>query len=287
VSDDIGPQKVVDFGKPPVVEVALTVQFASPIADIVVLAEFVTRLAKEFPTRTLQPTLPRMSEIFDRPHGVPTFEMRFDQAAGLPRTWLSGDGPYLVQIQPDRLAFNWRRNDTTSDTEYPGYLEIRSQFLRYLGILMDTASTSASILPRVDVCEVFYVNPISVPGHESRSFHPDLSSAVNLVTTPSPNGFLGVPEDVTLQARWRIPDRSDVDRPVGRLYLSASPALEPTTNLPIYLVNLTGHVMPKGDGQDAALEALDVAHEWVVRGFESITTPQMHQIWDHRSEVKT
>jgi hypothetical protein len=97
----------------------------------------------------------------------------------------------------------------------------------------------------------------------------------------APETFLGAPEDETLQARWRIPNRLDVDRPVGRLYLSASPALEPQTNLPIYLVNLTGHVLPSEERQEAALDALDLAHDWVVRAFEAITTEVMHTAWKH------
>jgi uncharacterized protein (TIGR04255 family) len=276
------PTSAVDFGDPPVAEVALTVQFARPIADIAVLAEFVTRLASEFPAQTLQPALPRMQEVFNRPQAVPSFEMRFDQMSALPRTWLSGDGPYLVQIQPDRLAFNWRREAQPQDRGYPGYRAIRAEFLRHYALLLEIASViHPGELPDVDLCEAFYVNPIAIPGHESRSFHPDLSQVLRLVSPASRETFLGVPEDETLQTRWRIPSQVDVDRPAGRLYLSASPALDPQTNLPIYLVNLTGHVLPSEESQEAALSALDLAHDWVVRGFEAITTETMHEAWHH------
>lgn len=276
------PTKAVDFGTPPVAEVALTVQFARPIADIAVLAAFVTRLAPEFPIQTLQPALSRMQEVFDRPQAIPSFEMRFDQMSALPRTWLSGEGPYLVQIQPDRLVFNWRREAQPQGMEYPGYQTIRGEFMRHFAALLEIASaTRHAEPPGVDLCEAFYVNPIIVPEHQSRSVHPDLSEVLRLVSSAPQETFLGAPEDETLQTRWRIPGRLELDRPAGRLYLSASPAIEPQTNLPIYLVNLTGHVLPSEETQEAALDALDLAHDWVVRGFEAITTDAMHTAWNH------
>jgi uncharacterized protein (TIGR04255 family) len=210
--------------------------------------------------------------------------MRFDQMSALPRTWLSGEGPYLVQIQPDRLIFNWRREAQPLGAGYPGYQTIRREFLRhFVGLLEIASATHHGEPPGVDLCEAFYVNPINVPEHDSRSFHPDLAEVLKLVSTTPRDTFLGTPEDETLQTRWRIPSRLDVDRPIGRLYLSASPAIEPQTNLPIYLVNLTGHVLPSEQTQGAALEALDLAHDWVVRGFEAITTDAMHVAWKHNS----
>jgi hypothetical protein len=62
VSEEPVSTKAVDFGDPPAAEVALTVQFARPIADTAVLAAFVTRLAPEFPNQTLQPALARASD---------------------------------------------------------------------------------------------------------------------------------------------------------------------------------------------------------------------------------
>lgn len=284
MSQDPGRDKAVDFGRPPVVEVALTVQFARPVAGIAALAAFVTKLADEFPVQTLQPPLPRVEEAFDRPHGVPTFEMRFEQAVRLPRTWLTGAGPYLVQIQPDRLALNWRRDNAASSSDYPGYATIRTEFLRHLESLAEVVASNHGSPLEFQMCEVFYVNPIQVPGHDSRSFHPDLASVLNLVAPATPSSFIGAPEDATLQARWRIPG-NDVDRPIGRLYLAANPSLDPKTLLPIYLVTLTGHVVPDEPGRDAAVRALDTAHDWIVKGFEDITTQEMHRVWDHHPRI--
>jgi len=40
--------------------------------------------------------------------------------------------------------------------------------------------------------------------------------------------------------------------------------------------------MPSGDTVDRAMKALDVGHEWVVLGFEDLTTAEMHEYWGQR-----
>lgn len=69
--------------------------------------------------------------------------------------------------------------------------------------------------------------------------------------------------------------------PVGRLYVSAAAALSEEQK-PIYVVQMSGRTIPEEPGTDAALAALDLGHEWVVKGFEDMTTNKMHEIWERR-----
>ena len=61
-----------------------------------------------------------------------------------------------------------------------------------------------------------------------------------------------------------------------------TPDVLPSRLIPIYLVNLTARVMPNGDTVDRAMKALDLGHEWVVLGFEDLTTAEMHKHWGLR-----
>src|SRR3954469_22670112 len=107
----------VTFRRPPVAEVALAVQFDAPVVDVEILGQLVTRLKSEFPDREQQPALPPMVE----PTGLlnpPQIELQFGPMPVFGRTWLlTTDGHHLVQIQSDRLVFNWRR--LNADVEYP------------------------------------------------------------------------------------------------------------------------------------------------------------------------
>jgi hypothetical protein len=62
----------------------------------------------------------------------------------------------------------------------------------------------------------------------------------------------------------------------------ATPDVPPPGLIPIYLANLTARVMPNGATVDRAMKALDVGHEWVVRGFDDLTTAEMHRHWGKR-----
>lgn len=268
---------LVSFANPPVAEVALSAQFAADTVDLEALGLFAHRVRPDLPVRQQQPVVARMVETFDTLPLPAEIEIRFDSPMTLPRTWfLSEDGVQLVQLQHDRLTLNWRELDQT--VEYPRYEELRERFAALLATL-DDCVREAGGTAAIDLCEVTYVNPVEHPGDESG--HPDLSKLVNRLRARPRGAFLPDAEDTQLHARWRIPaeEIGITGRPTGRLYLAALPGLKPPKNTPIYMINLTGRVIPSSDDSAGALEALDVAHRWVVLGFTDVTTPQMHRLW--------
>ena len=96
---------LVSFAKPPVTEVALTVQFAGEAVDLDVLADFRRSIKEEFPQRERQPALPPIEESFDSPPQSPSFQIHFSSPSELPRTWfLTKDGARLIQAAGRDLA---------------------------------------------------------------------------------------------------------------------------------------------------------------------------------------
>lgn len=260
----------------------LSAQFAPDTVDLEALGLFAHRIRPELPVRQQQPPVPRMVETFASVPPAANIEFRFDIPMALPNTWfLSEDSVFLVQVQHDRLSLNWRELD--KPVPYPRYEGLRARFSELLATLTACIS-DAGKNAMVDLCEVTYVNPIGHP--DAGTDHADLAKIINRLRTRPRGAFLPEAEDAQLHARWRIP-AEEIGRkgaPAGRLYLAAAPGFRPPKNAPIYMVNLTGHVIPSSGDSAGALEALDVAHKWVVLGFKDVTTPDMQRLWGVKEE---
>jgi len=278
------PHELVDFADPPVAEVALSVQFARPVISLPVLAAVARAVAKEYPSISHQPPLMPMDERFDVAPAPQTFEINVEPQVMLPRTMLvNSSGGRLLQLQGDRFALNWRR--MRENDSYPRYDTLRAEFLRQLDVLLAAVKDGAGEQAEIALVEVSYFNPIRVSTKARTSQHADLARVINRIKPRPRDAFLPPPEDAQYAARWRIvPADPEEDRPVGRLYLSASPGVQQADLIPMYLVNLAARVIP-GDTESStsALGALDLAHRWVVLGFEDVTTPAMHDLWQHEA----
>jgi uncharacterized protein (TIGR04255 family) len=259
-----------------VTEVALTAQFARPVIDFAMLGLFSERVRKEFPQQQQQPAAQAIEpETFGQAPSAPSFRIQLGPDVQLPRIWFeSADGERLVQLQEDRLTVNWRLQDG-DPTDYPRYSRLREIFQAQLKRVAAIAKSRDREI-NVTTCEVLYVNPIESKGKSSPGGHPDLAGVLDLVKRSSSKSFLGQPEDSQLQARWRIPGENG--NPIGRLYLSAVPALSDDQK-PIYLVQLFGRTAPAGSEIKDVMAALDIGHEWVVRGFADVTAKSMHKVW--------
>jgi hypothetical protein len=274
---------LVSCERPPVAEVALSMQFAPETFDVEAFGRFARETRAELPDRQRQPMLPPITETFDKASAPPSMEIRLELPTALPRTWfLSKDGVQLVQLQHDRLTLNWRELDR--GLEYPRYEQLRQRFCELLKLLTDGLEEAGDPYA-VNLCEVTYVNPIELAASclppADTANHPDLAEIINRLRPRPADAFLPDAEDAQLVARWRIPgsELGAVDAPAGRLYLNAAPGLKPPSFTPIYLVNMTAHVIPLAGDAEGALRALDVGHKWVVLGFTDLTTTKMHRLW--------
>jgi uncharacterized protein (TIGR04255 family) len=280
---------LVSFTKPPVAEVALSVQFSPETVDVETFGLFAHKLRDEFPNRQRQPALPPMSETFDQRPGMPSINIQFADPASMPRLWMiSQKGTELVQLQHDRLTYNWRQLDAPSP--YPRYKHLRRRIADLLDVLteciQEAAPTKDGTSLAHNMCEVAYVNPVEYGSKKSSKQHPDLARIISRIRAAPKGDFLSAPEDAQFQARWRIP-ASTLGReggPVGRLHLSALPALKPPDQTPIYMINLTARVIPSRPARQSALKALDVGHEWAVLGFKDVTTQEVQQAWGIKEE---
>src|SRR5687767_405479 len=212
------PGKLPRFTKPPVIEVALSLQF-EPLAGFrsVHYGLLAEQWLDHYPSTEDQPALAPLAPEVDGEFSTPRVEVQLTTAAPLPRCWfVSVDQTRLVQVQPDRFAFNWRR--LRDDDEYPHFDTLRPQFDHEFGLFERFVQQHKLGELRAVACEVTYVNAILAG--DGWDHHGQLDRVLTLARDAADS--LGEAEDVRLQARYVI--RTDSDAFLGRVILDAQPA---------------------------------------------------------------
>jgi uncharacterized protein (TIGR04255 family) len=261
-----------EYDRPPVREVLLGVQFdalerlGGPYIGLL-WQEFRSRFGKI----EEQPQLVFRPERFGLPMPEPPTVELVDSLA--PRIWFVNDsGTELLQVQQDWFSHNWRKVD--EDDKYPRFATLRAAFNDELAGLIYFVEREALGTFKPVQCEVTYVNLIRLGSDESIGdvltvFKPDFS-----------DGFLAEPENFGAHLRFLIPGNDGA--PIGRLHVVAAPVIELKTQQMGIRLTLTARGYPDGDNPEAMFAFFDRGHEWIVRGFTSITTPKMHELWGRK-----
>jgi len=266
-----------DFEAPPVVEVSLGVQF-EPLEGLrtpqvgLLWQEF----RQDFPGIEEHPPLESVQETFGKPRVAPQISLELKELPLAPRVFfLDAEGTALIQVQQDRFIHNWRKLDDSQ--VYPRYDgKLRGDFIGAYTKFEQFLERENLGHPEPNQCEVTYVN---IVGSDSGS--PDLFKILAVLRGDGyAEEFLPDAEDVRLALRFRI--LGDDQSPLGRLHIAVEPAVRRSSGEMVYRLTLTARGGPLGTGLDGALRFLDLGREWVVRGFASITTPKMHELWRRR-----
>lgn len=277
------PEPLPSFGRAPVTEVALSIQFAELAGFMAIHGGLLFQdLRADYPRVAEHPPLEPVFENFD-PISPSMAQFRLEAFGGPPppRFWFEApDGSYLLQVQRDRLVYNWRKRSEVQI--YPRYHEIRVRFAREIeriGALLAHAGLG-SLVP--NQCEVTYINAITAPGDVNLHAHPE--RAVRLWSPPQPSGSQRREfEGAVLNARFLM--RDELGTPCGRVYVNVMPSFMPSQTEPnsaaraLYL-EVTARGRPGADTVAGAFECLDGAREAVVRTFADVTTPEMHDLWE-------
>jgi len=243
-----------DFSQPPVVEVALSVQFQRlPGLGTAQVGLLWGEYRDRFPKTEDYPPLGTAFERFGvPPRNVDEIPWEIRTGPPTPRCWfLSEDGSELIQVQQDRFVFNWRKPDIGGD--YPHYGNVRARFQEEINLIQ-----SGPVWTRLgQVGEV-----IAVVNPEPR------------------NTWLPECEEARLITRYIM--RDPKGRPIGRLHIELESAVQESDGSPLFALKLTARGEPTGAGLDGVMSFFDLGREWIVRGFAAITTPVMHTVWGRR-----
>jgi len=270
-----------DFTDPPVIEVALSVQFNKILGLRTAQMGLLWSAWKDrFPKTEEHPPLESAVECFDEgPGPAQGPRIVISQAPPVPRCWfLNNSGTELLQVQQDRFVHNWRK--VGEGGKYPRYERIREGFSKELNLFCEFLKREKLGELNPTQCEVTYVNHI-LCGSRFET-HSQVERVVTVWRGEYSDTFLQKPEDVRFAARHVIPGEDG--QPIGRLHISLQPAYRKTDKVPILVLTLTARGKPEGEGLEGVLAALDRGREWVVRGFASVTTPEMNEKWGRCNE---
>ncbi|MEJ7786392.1 MAG: TIGR04255 family protein [Solirubrobacteraceae bacterium] len=255
--------ELVSFDRPPVEEIAFAVQLVEPVLSIEDIVGAGACFSADFPVHQLQPPLPRMFA----PAAVPSFSIS-TIGVQVPRFWfVSSDGLKLIQLQEDRIAFNWRRLGT--DAVYPRYAVLRQEFESVLAQVAQAVGFDLGTL-QSDLCELTYVNELEHGADSS------LDAALTTVSPLSDADFLPPPDEARWTGQWTI---TQATGPAGRMTVAAQPAVRDRDQRPINLLSMACTLPGEVVGLGEVLSRMDVAHEWIVKGFADLTTAEMHETW--------
>lgn len=247
------PTVLPHFRRPPVTEVALTVQLEDAIGfRLLDLASIANAWAEDLPDASERSHLPRF-------YGHEDVEM-----PDTPRLWLQSDsGDRVIQLQQDRIAVNWAKADTGD--EYPRYETIRAFLVDAWRRLEVIVGDLGLAMPLPDICRLRYVNELRASqGWMSESDTGNLIAPWKLAMS---DDFL--PVTAGLIMHFHLPDNR------GMLDIHGWHSEED-----MFALMLESEVWPSTPDLDGVLDSMDLAHEWIVRGFTSATTPEAHSLWE-------
>lgn len=270
MSDGQARPDLPDFAEPPVVEVALGIQFDAMSVELLDLAPLRERWRDRFPRLDSQPALPPNFET-DTP-ASPGVQVLMGTPPMLRQWFLSEDRTELIQLQQDRLIVNWRA--VAADVSYPRYEYVEELFRDASESLWEVLQERSGKQPEIRQVEVNYINAIAIPDHRTL---PDVYTWWSSLRAAGHH--LGEPMQVTVVMAFEVPDLG----PPARLYVEVQPARDRKTS--DLLMTLTIRGAPADTTRNAAIDFMGTAREHIVNSFTEMTTPEMHDVWGRRFDA--
>lgn len=257
VSDGKG---LPSFGNPPVVETVLGVQFI-PLVKLKSFhgGQFWSELGEGWSRVEESPLIPAAFERFD---DSPPLDLlfAFEVGAGSPvrLRMRSDDGAEMVQLQRDRLHYNWLGGETRT---YPRYPEVRVRFDSALNKFRGFLENQKLGELQPNQWEVTYVNRLSKDGvWNSAAEH---LAALKLTGNPEVEGL--VTEAADLKLRFLIPPNR------GRLHVES---LQQPDH-----VRLTLTARGPAQTLEELSTGLDLGRKTIVTAFARLTSAEAQKAW--------
>jgi uncharacterized protein (TIGR04255 family) len=210
-------------------------------------------------------------------HAVPIQSIRgqvlLDSSTGLllPRVWFINElDNKLVQFQVDQLYFNWRQRGD----DYPRYGEIMTGFEEVVRIVEEFFHKQS--LGEFEPTEYQLTFTNNIPNGEGWDEIRDINRVFRDFVWKSGERFLPDPMNIAWNANFELPDSK------GNLNIKLSQGTElKDGSKKLLILELKARGLVERFGKAVSMRQwYDLAHEWIVRGFTDITTPEMHTRWE-------
>ena len=197
---DAASSGLPEYNRPPVVEVALGVQF-HPLVKL--RAPHVGLLWQQW--RDEYPILdevPALNPAVEREGPIPGATFQISAIPPMSRYWfLNADGSRLLQVQRDRLILNWRKVPTGPQA-YPRYRTLREECVRRLGQFVDFLSAHNLGELAMTQAELNYINSLPVGAGFERPG--ELHRVLRALASVEESSPLANPEEVRISQVHRI-----------------------------------------------------------------------------------
>lgn len=257
------------FNKPPVIETILGVDF-DPISDFQApyYGLFLLEVKDTYKNFVELPPIDSQVERFEG-DSVPIASFRFGYRPDIRCLFLDKTEKWRLQVQNNKFLSNWAKSLTTS--KYPNYELTSNKFKTNWNKFLTFLKKNNLNTPVVQQCEVSYLNHIEFGNIRNLS---EIFPFWNQQSKS--NDFLPEAEATSARMIYRIPNNR------GRLRVDITPNIRHIDSKKIISLSLTAKVFPKSSGIKDVVEAMNIGHEWVVRGFTDLTSDKMHKIWERR-----
>ena len=250
------------YKKPPINEVFCGMQFrASDNLRIPHIGCLWNKFRKDYPNiQHVSPIATAKGEIsFDNATGVP-----------LPRLlFINESDDQLIQFQVDRFYYNWRRKER----DYPRYKHIIEGF-------ENVRDNIEGFFVEFDLGEL---NPVGyelsytnhIPQGQGWDRSEDLANIFSDFIWKKVDGrFLSNPEKVAWRTMFSLPENN------GHLIVNLDQGVRAEDKVPLLTLTLKTQGVCESPSKEAAREWFNLSHEWIVRGFTDLITPEIQEIWE-------
>ena len=264
------PADLPNYDDPPVNEVVIGVQFEPTALTGAHVGLFWEDLRDEFPKTSEQPPLEPKLEDLQPPHFLaPTLQFASWRGS---RHWLtSEDDVQLIQIQVDRLLYNWRRGP--HNAPYPHFEALQEKFWSVIEKWSDFLKDEKQTL-RLTQWEVTYINHILTPDGQ-----PTLADVLSCWSGQLDQAVGGPADTGRIETQGILTENTS---PWAHLYVSITTAIR-SDQVPLIAFELTVRGPPESEEPwETTRTRLFAARRQIVMAFDTLTTPKMHAIWGKR-----
>lgn len=260
--------KEVDFGKPPIVEVAMSIQF-EPLKTfhIGMLGVVWDAFRKEYPDCRFNGRVDYIIEKFGVSPQPKRAGFKFLDKPEIPRMMLSTeDGQYLIQVQEDRFILNWRK--VSADCTYPRHELIKNRLFDAFEKFKVTILGLGEGKPIPNQFEITNVNLIRSNGDNITDLFEDVLT--NQYFNRQEEGV----EGLSVSLRHVLKDGGE---PVGRLYTTIDSDSAPEIDEGVVTLKFTARMHPTAS--EPKNDFLFLRNK-INESFVSVTSSQLQREWD-------
>jgi uncharacterized protein (TIGR04255 family) len=262
------------YNSPPVVETVIGIHFRSleKLTSVHQGILWERCFGSEFPNLQERPPLDEVRERFDDELlAPPTIRWRISDKPDCPRLWaVSESGEHVVQIQRNAFFTNWLRSKEQST--YCPYIDRKKEFSNKLKVVENFLHDKNLGIIKPTSWVITYINHIEYGGLDQ--IGSEVKRILSSWANQTSDDWLPQPDKIILEYTFPMPGK------IGRLNVLLTPVIQRHDKKQMLRLELTARGFVKEETVNDALNWIDLGHEWVVRGFTSLTTPEMHNIWE-------